>query len=115
MAKLWQLIFVASLELFTRAIKQMEGQEISAVASVEKLKNLETMLLARQDGSFISKAVHSLFYKLAIEGSLNKEELINTLHCFYDTALSYLCAWRKHIDNIHCLHCFFFTKKNSTS
>ena len=63
------------------------------------------MLQARQDGNFISKAVRSLLYELGDEGLMNEEEFLNTSHCFYETAVRYLRAWGKHIDNIHDLQC----------
>ena len=69
------------------------------------MKNLKTMLQARQDGNFISEAVRSLLCELVDEGLMNEEEFLNTSHSFYETAVRYLRAWGKHIDDIHDLHC----------
>jgi hypothetical protein len=67
-------------------------------------------LQTRRDEHFIPHMVKKLLTDLVQDGEMTKQRYFRTSKEFYDTALSYLEAWNKHIEDLPTLGCLLLDK-----
>ena len=63
------------------------------------------MLSRRLADDFIPESVSVQLFNLSEEGHTTKEDFLKLSHAFYSTAVAYLNAWGKHVDDLKDLQC----------
>ena len=110
LTKLWMTFAHANLTLFSDTIRQLEYQHYCAVKTGEKLKSLRIVLSGRLADDFIPKSVSVQLFNLSEEGHTTKENFLKLSRAFYSTAVAYLNAWGKHVDDLKDLQCLLLKK-----